>query len=221
MQRNPRKMKQPGDMTGPLFQEAASEMDLQPSTHDFKKTPGLVLSKVEDPESLIGAKRKRLDAVHKKQHITGEALAAVQRESGLLALSDFEHNFGRVEPENLTVNNRSFSQALQSHLERRGVRSHFSSGVREITARAQEVAGVLFEEGRRIEAHAVVVAAGFETAYLVKPLGIRALLTPGKAYSLHIRNAGVAPRLKYAALLEADTHVLMTPYHDTHPRACG
>ena len=54
MQRNSRKMKQPGDMTGPLFQEAARERDLQPSTHNFRKTPGLVLSKVEDPESLMG-----------------------------------------------------------------------------------------------------------------------------------------------------------------------
>ena len=48
--------------------------------------------------------------------------------------------------------------------------------------------GVVLEGGRHLEADAVVVAANFESTYLLRGLGVRLPLAPIKAYSLHIHD---------------------------------
>jgi glycine/D-amino acid oxidase-like deaminating enzyme len=78
---------------------------------------------------------------------------------------------------------------------------------------------VLAQGGRekRLRSDAVVLAAGFETSYLLRSLGLVAPLVAVKAYSIHIKNAAAAAGLKYAAHLEAATACLITPYKDASP----
>lgn len=193
VQRNAETMQQLGARTGPLFERASADLSLGPSSHNFARTPGLVLSRVDDPAAAVEAKRRRWDRVHEKQYVTGEHLSAVIASSGLCG--KMEHNLGAIEPNNLTVNTRALCGTLRAWLEGRGVQ--FAVGeVRSLGTRDGRVTAVLLEDGGALEADTVVVAANFESVFLLRDVGVPLPLAPIKAYSVHIADDDLSAQLK-------------------------
>lgn len=88
-----------------------------------------------------------------------------------------------------------------------GVQFHFGCTVEAIEAESRGV--VLHIDGGRFPADAVVIAAGIESAQLLKPLGIQVPLYPVKGYAATatIKNFDRAPR---AALLDEAYKVAIT-----------
>jgi len=216
-----------GTMSGSLFQDAVSHLKLDKRAHNFNQTPGLCLSHTADPESLATTKRANFDDVHAKQYVTDEKeLEAISSDSGLLNLKAQGYNFATVEPYNLTINTMSFCRSLRSHLEKNGVIFHMGTVVKDINSgpsasKSKAVSELVLGDSNgkesRLNVDAVVLAAGFETSYLLRSMWLTAPLVAVKAYSAHIRNAKIAPKLKYAAHLEAKTACLITPYSDDEP----
>ena len=217
IQRNAAKMLKLGDATGNLFEEAMQHLGLDAQGHNFCRTPGLVLFHAADPEATVTAKHARFGAVKKKMYVTGQELEKIKKESALLGLEGHDYNIGCLEPDNLTINTMTFCQSLRRYLESKDVRFHFCSEVRDCVKDGSAIKALILDDGASIEAKHVVLCAGYETCYLLRSLGIGVPLAPVKAYSLHIRNAAVASRLKYATHLEAGIDGLVTPYRDTQP----
>ena len=135
---------------------------------------------------------------------------------------------GVVEPDNRTVNTRSMCQAIERRLRARGAEVRYGRTVSRVVAHPEHgvVTGVMLDDGELLEADVVVLAAGFETTYLMRDLGLRLPLQAVKAYSLHITAAaGLTRALPYAthlaggSPLEPGVACLVTPYLDSQPAA--
>lgn len=103
-----------------------------------------------------------------------------------------------------------FCQSLASELAGAGVEMRWATGVDRIEVGRPGVRGVRLRDGRRIEAHAVVLAAGPHSTALAAPLGLRLPVRPAKGYSLTYSvaaDAGV-PRLP---VIDRALHVAVTP----------
>lgn len=215
--RNAGRMREIGRCTGPLFEETVADLGLDVKAHNFFHTPGLVLYKADDPDALVASKHSRFGSVLKKKYVTDGELSDIIDESGLPGLPHFGFNVGCVEPNNLTINTRSFCCSLRRRLEDQGVRFHFCAKVQEILVTDSSVRAVALSGGEILEADSFVLCAGCGTVSLLRKLGITLPLAAVKAYSLHISDYISAPRLRYAALLEDGVSCLITPYHDSDP----
>lgn len=100
-----------------------------------------------------------------------------------------------------------FAKRLKQIASAMGVKFHFASTVQAIEADAGRI--TLMIDDRRFSADAAVVAAGGESARLLKPLGIRIPLYPVRGYSATamIKNFDHAPN---AALLDESYKVAIT-----------
>jgi len=140
-------------------------------------------------------------------------------ESGLEGLGQFNFNLGCIEPNNYTINTRSFCKQLEQYLKSQGVMFHYCSEVDRFITNGSLVNAVTLSNGQRLVADSFVLCAGYETCYLLQNVGVHLPLAPVKAYSLHIKDAAIAPDLKYAAHLDAKVACLITPYTDLQPAA--
>eukprot|EP00656_Telonema_subtile_P038971 TRINITY_DN44122_c0_g1_i2.p1 TRINITY_DN44122_c0_g1~~TRINITY_DN44122_c0_g1_i2.p1 ORF type:complete len:496 (-),score=81.42 TRINITY_DN44122_c0_g1_i2:50-1537(-) len=221
IERNSRKMLKLGSMVSPFFNEAFTHLKLAHQSHNFNPVPGLVLSQVEDPAAVVAAKRKMLDRVYPKQYETEpDAVADIKQRSGLKHLEGF--NMACVEPNNLVVHTRLFCSSLKTYLESQGVTFHMNTKIRKMhQGPAGEISAVSLErtDGHefKLGTRAVVVAAGYESSYLLRDLGITIPLVPIKAYSAHIFNAATASKLQYATFVSGSPSCLITPYRNTTP----
>jgi D-amino-acid dehydrogenase len=100
-----------------------------------------------------------------------------------------------------------FAKRLKQIASAMGVKFHFASTVQAIEADAGRIS--LMIDDRRFSADAAIVAAGSESARLLKPLGIRVPLYPVRGYSATamIKNFDHAPN---AALLDESYKVAIT-----------
>jgi len=219
IQRNAAWMLELGTATSQLFQEAASHLGLNEQCHNFKRTPGLVLSHATDPEATVAEKQARFGSVKHKHYIFGEDLEAVKKESGLEGLECFNFNLGCIEPNNFTINTRSFCKKLEQYLKSHGVMFHYCSQVDRLVVNGAHVNAVTLTNGQCLDADCFVMCAGYETCYLLQNVGVQVPLAPVKAYSLHIKDSVIAPELKYAAHLDVNVSCLITPYRDLKPAA--
>lgn len=114
-------------------------------------------------------------------------------------------------PQDESGNCPLFTKRLKQIAQSMGVGFHFATNVHSIESAGSGV-GVQID-GSRFVADAVVVAAGVESARLLKPLGIDIPLYPVKGYSAtaNIRNFDSAP---HAALLDESYQVAITRIGD-------
>lgn len=100
-----------------------------------------------------------------------------------------------------------FAKRLKQIVSAMGVEFHFSSTVQAIEPEPGQVG--LHIDSKRFSANAVVLAAGIESAQLLKPLGINVPLYPVKGYSAtaSIKNFDQAP---HASLLDEAYKVAIT-----------
>ena len=79
-------MRQIGAAIAPLMEEFFKDTGFDRKHHNFHYTPGLLLSKVEDPLKYIEHKKKLFDQVYPKQYVTGNELTTVKQNSGIQGL---------------------------------------------------------------------------------------------------------------------------------------
>ena len=159
--------------------------------------------RAEDPEKFIAQKKARFDSIFEKQYVSGQELTNIKESSGLLGLEPHQYNIGVVEPNNLTVNTRTFTSSLVEYMKQSGVHFHFCSSVTGMPVKNGRIQSITLQNGQRIEADDFVMAAGYQSVVVLKGLGIKLPLAAVKAYSLHISNAAVAEKIQYATHLEA------------------
>ena len=75
-----------GAAIAPLMEEFFKDTGFDRKHHNFHYTPGLLLSKVEDPLKYIEHKKKLFDQVYPKQYVTGNELTTVKENSGIQGL---------------------------------------------------------------------------------------------------------------------------------------
>ena len=75
-----------GAAIAPLMEEFFKDTGFDRKHHNFHYTPGLLLSKVEDPLKYIENKKKLFDQVYPKQYVTGNELTAIKENSGIQGL---------------------------------------------------------------------------------------------------------------------------------------
>ncbi|WP_256840586.1 FAD-dependent oxidoreductase [Ornithinimicrobium faecis] len=108
----------------------------------------------------------------------------------------------QIEPDSLT-------SALLRRLQELGAEVREDTAVQTmVRSTAGEVTAVVTSPGERLEADALVLAAGVWTRELSKQLGVQLPIYPGKGYSLDYRPAPVA--LRHSLTLE-DARVAVTP----------
>ena len=76
-------MRQIGIAIAPLMEEFFKDTGFDRKQHNFHYTPGLLLSKVENPQKSIESKKKLFDQVYPKQHVTGNELETIKENSGI------------------------------------------------------------------------------------------------------------------------------------------
>jgi glycine/D-amino acid oxidase-like deaminating enzyme len=199
-------MRQMGAAIAPLMEEMFSELGLDRTWHNFHRTPGLLLSRPEDPEAAVRAKRGLFDQVGwgdegavqlpaqvlTKHYLTGPGLEQVKAESGMEGLGPAGHTLGCLEPDNLTVDTARLGASLRRELEGRGVRFLVGVGEGRLVAEGGRVLAVELPDGHRVSGDRFVVCAGYGSRRLVAPLGLKLPLLPITAYSLHIPGCGAA-----------------------------
>ena len=79
-------MRQMGAAIAPLMEEFFKDTGFDKKHHNFHYTPGLLLSKVEDPLKYIEQKKKLFDQVYPKQYVTGDELTTIKENSGIQGL---------------------------------------------------------------------------------------------------------------------------------------
>jgi D-amino-acid dehydrogenase len=104
------------------------------------------------------------------------------------------------------ANPQAFVVAMADRAAARGAEIRTEVGVREILADLQRCRGVETDEGERIEADHVVLAAGIWSTGLARRLGVSVPMQPGKGYNVHVPG----PRLGVACVL-AESYVAATP----------
>ena len=72
-----------GAAIAPLMEEFFKDTGFDRKHHNFHYTPGLLLSKVEDPLKYIEQKKKLFDQVYPKQYVTGNELTTIKENSGI------------------------------------------------------------------------------------------------------------------------------------------
>ena len=80
-------MRQIGAAIAPLMEEFFKDTGFDRKHHNFHYTPGLLLSKVEDPLKYIEHKKKLFDQVYPKQYLTGNELTTIKENSGIQGLT--------------------------------------------------------------------------------------------------------------------------------------
>jgi len=108
------------------------------------------------------------------------------------------------------VQPQSLLRGLAAHARRRGVTIREDAEVVALT-RGGSGWTLALRGGERVEAPAVVVAAGAATAALLRPLGVRLALIGAKGYSVDVRGVGVAPR---TALYLSEPKLGISPFED-------
>lgn len=90
-----------------------------------------------------------------------------------------------------------FTAGLAAHAAEAGVAFRYGAPAASIAADAGRAAGVVLEGGERVAGDAVVLAAGSWSPLLVRGLGLRLPVYPGKGYSVTVPIAGRngAPRI--------------------------
>lgn len=90
---------------------------------------------------------------------------------------------------------RKFTQALAAKCSERGVSFHYGNAINALQAEAGRVSGVQLADGQVLHADTYVAALGSYTPLLLKPLGVRLPIYPGKGYSatLQLTDDAVAP----------------------------
>ena len=76
-------MRQIGAAITPLMEEFFNETGFDRKKHNFHYTPGLLLSKVENPQLYIESKKKAFDQVFPKQYVVGNELTSIKESSGI------------------------------------------------------------------------------------------------------------------------------------------
>ena len=79
-------MRQIGIAIAPLMEEFFKDTGFDRKHHNFHYTPGLLLSKVEDPLKYIEQKKKLFDQVYPKQYVIGNELTTIKQNSGIQGL---------------------------------------------------------------------------------------------------------------------------------------
>lgn len=100
--------------------------------------------------------------------------------------------------------------ALSAQLAASGIEFQWDAAVDRIEADRRKVVGLRLKNGRRIDADAVVLAAGAQSPALAAAVGVRLPVRPAKGYSLTytINSQDTAPRLP---VIDRDLHVAVTP----------
>jgi len=206
-------MRQIGAAITPLMEELFQETKFDGLEHNYHYTPGLLLSKVEDPEKFVFKKKKMFDEIFVKRFVTNAELAKVKDTSGILGLDEAGHNVGCVEPHNITVNTKKLGDSLKEHLMKKGVK--FSCGKEvKLVSDGDIIKHVVCNDGQLITGDRYVVCSGYDSNRMLRSLGLNIPLVPIKAYSLHISNVAAAANWTYAVHIQAEVAGLFTPYKE-------
>ncbi len=114
-------------------------------------------------------------------------------------------------PEAATCDPHRFVVELADRSVRRGARIETGHGVSEILSTGSEVRGVRLEDGRILNADAVVLATGSYGGGLARKFGLRLPVQAGKGYHRDLEHAAAGPRPLSIACVLTETSVFCTP----------
>ena len=114
-------------------------------------------------------------------------------------------------PEAATCDPHRFVLELADRSVRRGVRIETGRGVSEVLSTGSAVKGVRLEDGKILDASAVVLATGSYSASLTKKFGLRLPVRAGKGYHRDLELEDASARLLDVACILAETSVFCTP----------
>ena len=103
---------------------------------------------------------------------------------------------------------RLFMEGLRESLQRRGVKIETGIEVTALRSEANRISTLLCRGGKRISVDHMVVTAGIQSSELVRSLGIRLPMQPGKGYSFTLPSQIIKPSIPS---ILCDAKVAMTP----------
>lgn len=102
-----------------------------------------------------------------------------------------------------------FTRALVDGAADRGAQLLFGRAVQRLWVEGGKVRGAILDDGQRLDADAVVLAAGAETPSLARSAGVKVAVAPVKGYSLTYAADGIA--LPTLPLVDDALHAALTP----------
>ena len=182
---------------------------------DCEKTDGVLQLFRSAREIALSAPAREILAEHGVAHEMVDAGAARRIEPALSAAAPLAG--GLYLPNDEAGNCALFTKQLRQVAQSIGVQFHFQVGVDALLQDGDRIGLRIGDEV--VRADAVVLAAGADSAPLLRPLGIRVPLYPVKGYSitLPIRNFDAAP---VAALIDDSSQVAITRM-DNRVRVAG
>lgn len=147
----------------------------------------------EFAHAVLAAELMRREGCDRRPLSAAECLAL----EPALAASSIPIVGGTYTPEDESGDARLFTEALAERCAQEGVVFRYGRAVAAIETQRGRFTALRLTDGERLDAEALVVAAGSYSAPLLRPLGLRLPLIPAKGYSLTIPLA-VPPAPTYA-----------------------